>query len=73
MEAAQETVQVRFHPSDQVEAMPAIFSASRPGSGLALRSVRRSRIGPVSFPRIVLAPVKDPLLLSNAQIGTRAR
>jgi hypothetical protein len=73
MEAAQETVKVRVLPSARVEAMPAIFSASRPGSGLALRSVGQSRIGPVSFPRIVPAPVNDPLLLSNAKIGTRAR
>jgi hypothetical protein len=73
MGPAQEPVRVRFHPSARVEAMPAIFSASRPGSGPALRSVGQSRIGPVNFPRIVLAPINDPLLLSNARIGTRAR
>jgi hypothetical protein len=72
MEAAQEPVQVRFHPSAQVEAMPAIFSASPPGSGPALRSLGQSRISPVNFPRIVLAEVKSPLLLTNAQIGARA-
>jgi hypothetical protein len=53
--------------------MPAIFSASPAGLGPALRSVGQSRIGPVNFPRIGLAPVNDPLLLSNARIGTRAR
>jgi hypothetical protein len=73
METAQETVKVKVHPSARAEAMPTIFSASRPGSGPALRSAGQSRIGLVSFPRIVLAPVNDPLLLSNVQIGTRAR
>ena len=73
MKAAKEHVQVRFHPSARVEAMPTIFSASPAGSEPALRSVGQSRIGPVNFPRIVLAPVNGPLRLSNAQIGTRAR
>jgi hypothetical protein len=53
--------------------MLAIFSASRLESGPVPRWAVQSRIGPVSFPRIVLAPVNDPLLLSNARIGTRAR
>jgi len=71
MEVVQEPVRVRFHPSGQVEPMPAIFSALPVGSRLALRSAGQLRTGPVSFPRIVLLNV--PLLLSNAQIGTRAR
>jgi hypothetical protein len=73
MEAAQEHVQVRFHLSARVEAMPAIFLASRPGSPPVLRSLGQSRISPVSFPRIVLALLNGLLLLTNAQIGTRVR
>ena len=73
MEAPQEPVPVRVHPSAQVEPMPAIFSASPVGPRRALRSAGQSRISPVSFPRIVLAPVNGLLLLSNVQIGTRAR
>jgi hypothetical protein len=73
MKAAQEHVQVKFHRSGQVEAMPAIFSASPAVSGPVLRSLEQSRISPLSFPRIVLAPVNGRPLHSNAQIGTRAR
>jgi hypothetical protein len=73
METAKERVQVRFHLSARVEAMPAIFSALPVGSRPVLRSAGQSRISPVSFLQIVLAPVNDLLLLSNAQIGTRAR
>jgi hypothetical protein len=68
-----EHVRVRLHPSARVEAMPAIFSASPPGSGPALRWVGQSRIGRVNFPRIVLVAFNSPLLRSNAKIGTRAR
>jgi hypothetical protein len=39
MKAAQEHVQVRFHPRARVEAMPAIFSVSPAGWEPALRSV----------------------------------
>jgi hypothetical protein len=73
VETAQEHVQARFHPNVRVEAMPAIFSVSPAGSRPVLRSAGQSRIGPVSFPQIVLAPVNNRLLLSNAQIGMRAR
>jgi hypothetical protein len=73
IEAAQEHVQVRFHLSPRVEAMPAIFLTSRPGSRPVLRSLEQSRTSPVSFPRIVLALLKGLLLLTNAQIGTRVR
>jgi hypothetical protein len=73
MEAAQEPVQVKVQPSAQVEVMPAIFLASPAVSGPALRLLGQSRISPVSFRGIVLAPVNNLLLLSNAQIGTRAR
>ena len=73
MKAVKEHVQVRFHPSARTEAMPAIFSASQPGSGPALRWVGQSRIAPVNFPQIILVPVNGPLLLTNAQIGAHAR
>jgi hypothetical protein len=53
--------------------MQAIFSGSPPGLGPALRSVGQSRIVPVSFRQIALAQVKSLLLLTNAQIGARAR
>jgi hypothetical protein len=71
--AAQEHAQIRFHPSARVEAMSAIFSASQAGLGLAVRSLGQSRISPVNFLRIVRALLNARLLLSNAQIGTRAR
>jgi hypothetical protein len=73
MKAAKEHVQVRFHPSARTEATPAIFSASPAESGPAPRSVGQSRIGQVNFPRIVPARVNSRFLLSNAQIGPRAR
>jgi hypothetical protein len=73
MKAVQERVQVRFQPSARVEATPEIFSGSPPGLELALRLVGQSQISPVSFLRIVLAQVKSLLLLTNAQIGARAR
>jgi len=73
MKAACEHVQVTFHPNARVGAMPAIFSASPAGSGLALHLARRPQIGLINFPRIVLAVVNNPLLPSNAQIGARAR
>jgi hypothetical protein len=73
MKAVQERVQVRFQPSARVEATPEIFSESPPGLELALRSVGQSQISPISFLRIVLAQLKSLLLLTNAQIGTRAR
>jgi hypothetical protein len=73
MKAVQERVQVRFQPSARVKATPEIFSGSPPGLELALRSVGQSQISPLSFLRIVPAQVKGPVLLTNAQIGTRAR
>lgn len=73
MKAARERVQVIFHPNARVGAMPAIFSASPAGSGLALRWARQPQIGLINFPRIVLVVVNSPLLPSNAQIGARAR
>jgi hypothetical protein len=41
MKAAQEHVEVMFHPNVRVGAMPAIFSASPAGSRPALRSARQ--------------------------------
>jgi hypothetical protein len=73
MKAALEHAQVMFHPSGLVGAMPAIFSASPAGSGLALRSARQPQIGLINIPRIVLAVVNSPLLPTNAQIGAGAR
>jgi hypothetical protein len=73
MKAALEHAQVMFHPSALVGAMPAIFSASPAGSGLALRSARQPQIGLINIPRIVLAVVNSPLLPTNAQIGAGAR
>jgi hypothetical protein len=73
MKGAKAHVQARFHRSARVEPMPAIFSASPAGSGPGQRSLGQSRISPVNFPRIVLARVNNPFLLSNAQIGTLAR
>jgi hypothetical protein len=73
MKAASEHVRVQAHPSDRAEAMPAIFSASLAGLGLALRLARRPQAGLINFPRIVSAAVNRPLLHSNAQIGTRVR
>jgi hypothetical protein len=73
MKAVQERVQARFQPSARVKATPEIFSGSPPGLELALRSVGQLQISPVSFLRIVLAQVKSPLLLTNAQIGAHAR
>jgi hypothetical protein len=68
-----EHVKARYHLSARVEAMQAIFSASPAGWQPAVRSVGQSRIGPVNSPRIVLPVVKNPLLLTNAQIGALAR
>jgi hypothetical protein len=73
METAKERVEVKSHPSVRVGAMLAIFLASQPESGPVPRSAGQSPISGVSFPRIVLALFSGPLLLSNAQIGTRAR
>ena len=73
MKAAQEHVEARDHLSVRAGAMPAIFSESRPGSGPALRLAAQLQINPVNFPRIVLAAVKKPRLLSNAKTGTRGR
>jgi hypothetical protein len=73
MKAALGHAQVIFHPSALVGAMPAIFSASPAGSGLALRSARQPQIDLINIPRIVLAVVNSPLLPTNAQIGAGAR
>jgi hypothetical protein len=70
---AQEHVEVMFHPNVSVGAMPAIFSAWPAGSALALLSARQPQIGLTNFRRIVLAVLKSPLPLSNAQIGTDGR
>ena len=73
MKAALDHAQVMFHPSALIGAMPAIFSASPAGSGLALRSARQPQIDLINLPRIVLAVVNSPLLPTNAQIGAGAR
>jgi hypothetical protein len=73
MKPAWEHVQVMFHPNARVGVMPAIFSASPAGSGPALRSAGQPQITLVNSPRIVLAAVNSPLLLTNAQIGARVR
>ena len=73
MKPAHGHVPVIFHPSASAEAMPAIFWASPAGSELALPLARQPQIGLINFLQIVLAVVNSRFLLSNVQIGTRAR